>query len=89
MLQLRVNAPHGLPDEAVALLRDDPAVSALTVHAGATLQPEGDVVLADVAGSRRTTSWTGWSSSGSPSRARSTSNRSRPGSASPARPPSG
>ena len=49
MLQLRVNVPRDLSDEVVALLRDDPAVSALSVHAGASVQPEGDVVLADVA----------------------------------------
>ena len=40
--------PH-LTDEVVAVFTDDPAVSHLAVLRGASLQPAGDIVLADVA----------------------------------------
>lgn len=49
MLQLRVTVPADVTDAVLGVLRDDPAVSALTVGTGAALRPEGDVVTADLA----------------------------------------
>ena len=49
MLQLRINVPTVLAEDVVRLLRDDPAVSALSRHDGASLAPPGDVITADVA----------------------------------------
>lgn len=49
MQQLRITSPAHLTDEVVALFSGDPAVSHLAVLRGASLEPEGDIVLADVA----------------------------------------
>ena len=49
MLTIRVSVPAALSAEVVDLLRADPAVSSLSVLRGASVLPEGDVVLADVA----------------------------------------
>ena len=49
MQSLRITTPADLTDEVVAVFTDDPAVSHLTVLRGASLQPEGDIVLAHVA----------------------------------------
>lgn len=49
MLHLRVVVPAELTDRVVALLAQDPAVSALTLARGAALKPVGDVIQADVA----------------------------------------
>ncbi|HYN29327.1 MAG TPA: DUF389 domain-containing protein [Dermatophilaceae bacterium] len=49
MLHLRVTAPAALADQVVAALADEPAVSALARVRGASLQPPGDLVYADVA----------------------------------------
>lgn len=44
MLQLRVSAPTRLTDDVVAVLIDDPAVTGLTVHRGASVKPAGNAV---------------------------------------------
>jgi uncharacterized hydrophobic protein (TIGR00271 family) len=49
VLQLRISSPSDLTDAVVGVLRDDPAVSSLALLRGASLEPIGDVVLADVA----------------------------------------
>ncbi len=49
MQHLRITSPAALTDEVVAVFTGDPAVSQLTVLRGASVIPEGDVVLADVA----------------------------------------
>ncbi len=49
MMHLRVISPHGSTDQVVSLLRDHPAVANLVVHRNAAIDPEGDVVIADVA----------------------------------------
>jgi uncharacterized hydrophobic protein (TIGR00271 family) len=49
MLHLRINTPTGLSSDVTALLAADPAVSSLSVVRGASVKPEGDLVLADVA----------------------------------------
>jgi uncharacterized hydrophobic protein (TIGR00271 family) len=49
MQHLRIASPALLTDEVVALFTGDPAVSHLAVLRGASLEPEGDIVLADVA----------------------------------------
>ena len=49
MQHLRIASPAHLTDEVVALFTGDPAVSHLAVLRGASLEPEGDIVLADVA----------------------------------------
>ena len=49
MLTIRVAVPEALSAEVVDLLHADPAVSSLSVLRGASVLPEGDVVLADVA----------------------------------------
>ncbi len=48
MLHLRISTPPGLTAEVLAVL-DDPAVSSLALHAGASLRPVGDLVIADIA----------------------------------------
>lgn len=49
MLHLRLSVPSALSDEVVGILSEDPAVSSLSVLRGASLEPPGDLVLADVA----------------------------------------
>ena len=49
MQHLRITSPAHLTDDVVALFSGDPAVSHLGVLRGASLEPEGDIVLADVA----------------------------------------
>ncbi len=49
MLHVRVTSPSDLTERVVELFEDDPAVSSLAVLHGASVRPEGDVVLADVA----------------------------------------
>jgi uncharacterized hydrophobic protein (TIGR00271 family) len=49
VLQLRVTSPAPLTGAVIDLFSDDPAVSQLAVHRGASLTPAGDIVLADVA----------------------------------------
>jgi uncharacterized hydrophobic protein (TIGR00271 family) len=49
VLTIRVSVPEALSAEVVDLLHADPAVSSLSVLRGASVLPEGDVVLADVA----------------------------------------
>src|SRR6476646_10722951 len=49
MLHLRITLESELTDQVLRLLGDDPAVSSLAVLTGASLQPVGDIVLADVA----------------------------------------
>ena len=49
MMHLRVISPHGSTDDVLALLRDHPAVANLVVHRDAAVDPEGDVVIGDVA----------------------------------------
>jgi uncharacterized hydrophobic protein (TIGR00271 family) len=49
VLQLRVTVPADVTDSVLDVLRDDPAVSALTVGTGTALRPVGDVVTADLA----------------------------------------
>jgi len=49
MIHLRISAPATLTEQVVQALEDDPAVSALAVMRGASIRPEGDLVLADVA----------------------------------------
>ena len=49
MQHLRITTPTHLTDEVVAVFTADPAVSQLAVLRGASLQPPGDIVLADVA----------------------------------------
>ena len=48
MLTLRVNCPTQLSDAVLAILRDQPAVSALSVLRGASEIPEGDLIFADI-----------------------------------------
>jgi uncharacterized hydrophobic protein (TIGR00271 family) len=49
MLHLRITTPAELAPAIVSVLRHDPAVSSLVHLPGASLHPEGDLVLADVA----------------------------------------
>lgn len=49
MQHLRITTPAHLTDQVVAVFADDPAVSHLAVLRGASLQPAGDIVHADVA----------------------------------------
>lgn len=49
MLHLRISAPAELTEDVLGVLSDDPAVSSLARVRGASIQPEGDVVFADVA----------------------------------------
>lgn len=49
MLHLRISAPTRLSDGVVQVLSDDPAVSSLAALRGASVNPPGDLILADVA----------------------------------------
>ncbi|MGH3986355.1 MAG: DUF389 domain-containing protein [Pseudonocardiaceae bacterium] len=49
VLHLRITTTSALADAVVDMLESDPAVSSLAVLRGASLRPEGDVVLADIA----------------------------------------
>lgn len=49
MLRLRIQVPGDLTESVLAVLSDDPAVSSLAMLRGASLQPPGDLVYADVA----------------------------------------
>lgn len=49
MLHLRVNSPAHLTDAVVEMLRGEAAVSSLAVVRGASLEPPGDLVFADIA----------------------------------------
>jgi uncharacterized hydrophobic protein (TIGR00271 family) len=49
VLTIRVSVPEALSAQVVDLLRADGAVSSLAVLRGASVQPPGDVVLADIA----------------------------------------
>lgn len=49
MLHLRIATPSALTTSVLDVLRNDPAVSSLSLLQGASLQPAGDLVLADVA----------------------------------------
>lgn len=49
MQHLRITSPAHLTDDVIAVFTDDPAVSHLAVLRGASLEPVGDIVLADVA----------------------------------------
>jgi len=49
VLHLRITTPARLAPQIVSVLREDPAVSSLVHVPGASLHPEGDLVLADVA----------------------------------------
>lgn len=48
MLQLRLAIPKDLTDDVVLLLSTEPTVSSLSVMSGASIQPRGDLVFADV-----------------------------------------
>ena len=49
MLHVRVMSPSDLTDQVVEIFEGDPAVSSLAVLRDASVRPQGDVVLADVA----------------------------------------
>ena len=49
MQHLRITSPAHLTDRVLAVFTGDPAVSQLAVMRGASLEPVGDLVLADVA----------------------------------------
>ncbi len=49
MQHLRISSPTHLTDQVLAVFADDPAVSHLAVIPGVSLDPVGDLVLADVA----------------------------------------
>ena len=49
MQHLRITSPAHLTDDVVAVFTGDPAVSNLAVLRGASIEPVGDIVLADVA----------------------------------------
>jgi uncharacterized hydrophobic protein (TIGR00271 family) len=49
MQHMRISTPTVLTDKVLAVFAGDPAVSNLSVLRGASLQPAGDLVLADVA----------------------------------------
>ena len=49
MLHLRIATPSELTDGVVKIFADDPAISGLAVLRGASLKPQGDIVLADIA----------------------------------------
>lgn len=52
LVTLRLAVPHDLIQAVEPLLRDDPAVCNLVVVRGASMDPEGDAVFADVARER-------------------------------------
>lgn len=49
MLHLRIAVPAALSNDVVGILSSDPAVSSLSVLRGGSVEPPGDLVLADVA----------------------------------------
>jgi uncharacterized hydrophobic protein (TIGR00271 family) len=49
MLNLRISSPRDQTENVLKILRTDPGVSSLAVVRGASLQPVGDLVIADVA----------------------------------------
>lgn len=49
MQHLRIASPTALTADVLAALRDDPAITSLTCLSGACLDPEGDIVEADIA----------------------------------------
>ncbi len=49
MQHLRITTPADLTDQVVDVFTGDPAVSQLAVMRGASIEPAGDLVLADVA----------------------------------------
>lgn len=49
VLHLRIFSPAGLTQDVIGALDQDPAVSSLAVVRGASLQPSGDLLFADVA----------------------------------------
>lgn len=49
MLHMRITVPTDLTQQVLGVFTDDPAVSGLALLRGASIQPEGDIVLADVA----------------------------------------
>lgn len=49
MLELRISVPTAMSADVIGVLTQDPAVSEIALHAGASLKPVGDVVVAAVA----------------------------------------
>ena len=49
MLRLQVFVPRAMTDDVIAVFKAEPAVSSLAVMKGASMRPEGDLFLADVA----------------------------------------
>ncbi|TIC85041.1 hypothetical protein E8D34_13240 [Nocardioides sp. GY 10113] len=49
MLDLRISSPADLTPEVVDVLANDPAVDEIAVLPGASVRPDGDVVMAAVA----------------------------------------
>lgn len=49
MLRLRITTPAEMTDDVMEILTGDPAVSSLAVLKGASIEPSGDILLADVA----------------------------------------
>ena len=49
MLALRVLSPAAATDGVLDVLRRHPAATHLVVHRGAALEPDGDLVVADLA----------------------------------------
>lgn len=49
MLHLRISVPSALADDVMRILAEDPAVSSLATVRGASVEPRGDLVFADVA----------------------------------------
>jgi uncharacterized hydrophobic protein (TIGR00271 family) len=49
MLHVRITTPSRLTEQVIGVLAGDPAVSNLSMVPGASIQPAGDLVLADVA----------------------------------------
>ena len=49
MQHLRIASPAHLTDDVLAVFTDDPAVSHLALLRGASIEPAGDIVVADVA----------------------------------------
>lgn len=49
MQRLRIASPAHLTDDVLAVFTDDPAVSHLALLRGASIEPAGDIVVADIA----------------------------------------
>jgi uncharacterized hydrophobic protein (TIGR00271 family) len=49
MQHLRISSPRELTSKVLTVLQDDPAVTSLSCIRGASLEPDGDVIEADVA----------------------------------------